>query len=374
MVYGEGTVRWSEKRQRWVGRYEKRDGRAKRVRGWVSARTEAECRAKLAKARSRSGTLPAADDRMRFDAFLQMWLREHVNTTVRARTADNYRSQVEHHIAPALGGHKLLELRAPHVLAYRNAKMAEGLSPRSVSHHLTTIRAALAQAERWGMVERNVASLVPGPHVPSGDTKPLSTAQARAFLAHVEGDAWEAIYIAALYLGMRQGEILGLRWRDVSEGSLIVRKSLVWLNGEPHLEDPKTERSHRTLTLPAVLSAALRRRDLAQKRERLASGKWSPQFDKGLDFVFTTPNGYALERTLITRAFQRHLAAAGLPKVPFHSTRHTATSWMLELGMTMREVADVLGHSKPSMTADVYSHLGTSASERAARLFDEVVG
>ena len=402
--YGLGTVFYRADRKRWIGMFEVHDGSQRRKRRTVSAKTEAECWRKLREIRRISATLPAYDERMRLDRFMAMWLEDHVLGSVRPRTADNYRSQVEHHINPALGGHKLVGLRAPHVLRWRNDMLARGDHPRSVSHRMACLRAALSWAVQLEMIERNVASLVPGPSVSQGDAKPLTVEQGRAFLTAVKGDPWEAIYVLALTLGMRQAEILGLRWQDVrlgdalpgrsGDGMLVsgllssgaeagrivseaptatIRKALVWLRGKPTLEDPKTERSRRTLSLPVRAVSALRDRQKAQRLQRLASGKWSPHFDKGYDFVFADPDGYPIERTQITRAFQRHLAAAGLPRVSFHSTRHTAVDWMTELGMTMREVADVVGHSRPSLTADVYSSLGNAATVKVARLFDEAL-
>jgi integrase len=405
MGYGDGTHWYDPKRDRWIGRYERHDGRARRQRGQVSARTEAEVLRKLAAARRTSATLPGHDERLRLDSYLRRWLDE-MTPTVRARTADGHRSRIETHIIPRLGGHKLSNLRAVHIADFRDDLLAAGLSPRTVNHNLTTLRYALAKAVEWRMVDRNEGTFVSGPHVPQGDRKPLSTAQARTLMATVKGDPWEAIYLLAVTLGMRQAEILGLRWSDVglavqegglgrplrglpredagrgmavslpdtgTPGSLEVRKTLTWLHGRATLEDPKTERSHRTLTLPRRVAEAIEQRRLVQRDQRLGNTAWNPHWTEGWDLVFTTANGYAIERTSVTRAFQRHLREVKLPIVPFHSLRHTATGWLLELGLSMREVADILGHSKPSQTSDTYSHLGGTAAPRAAKLLDEVM-
>jgi integrase len=355
------------------------------------------------------------DERLRLDTFLRRWLDE-MTPTVRVRTADGHRSRIETHIIPRLGGHKLHQLRAVHIADFRDDLLASGLAPRTVNHNLTTLRYALGKAVEWRMVDRNEGSFVSGPHVPQGDRKPLSTAQARTFLSAVKGDRWEAIYLLAVTLGMRQAEILGLRWSDVAGldhgrlsdlsrevvgpvvgpgrhhrthhgeerqdrgtrgvsrlASIEVRKTLTWLHGRATLDDPKTERSHRTLTLPRTVAEALERRGREQREDRLGNTAWNPLWTTGYDLVFTDPDGYAIERTSVTRAFQRHLAAAGLPMVPFHGLRHVAASWMLELGMSMREIADVLGHSKPSLTSDTYTHLNVTASSKAARLLDEAL-
>lgn len=370
--YGTGTVFWHERRQKWVGQWSVHDGTERRKRRTVSAATEAECWRKLNKARSTSAALPGADERLTVGTFLRQWLRDTVTPSVRARTADNYRSMIDTHIAPSLGGHKLSRLSVLDVERYRNAKLAEGLSPRSVSHHLATLRAALGKAEAWGMVTRNVAALVRGPSVTAADIRPLTTAQGRALLDAVAGDRWEAVYSLALLTGMRQGEILGLRWGDIDLDArrLTIRKSLVWLHGKPLLEDPKTDRSRRSLRLPLRTVAALRWRQGAQEADRATceaarAGHWHD-----VDLVFSDEHGDAVRRDIITREFQRHLKAASLPHQRFHDLRHATVGILLELGMTMREIADVLGHAKPSMTSDVYSHLEVDATDRAADLMD----
>lgn len=368
VTYGDGTVRYNAKRRRWIGRYEKHTGRAIRQRGWVSGETEAECRRKLREAIRTSRDLPAFDARLRLDTFLERWL-EDMETTVRARTADNHASRIRHHIAPRLGGHRLVDLRAAHITAFRD-ELAASLSPRSVNHVLSTLRYALGRAVEWQMVPRNEAAFVRGLHVPERDGQPLTTAEARRLMVQVEGDPWEGMYVLAATLGLRQSEILGLRWRDLRDGRLEVRKTLTWHRGVATLEDPKTERSHRTLTLPLQARAILARRRTEQAADREAAAQWNPLFDKGYDLVFTATDGYPIERTAVTRALARHLEAAGLPKVRFHDLRHTATAWLLELGLSMREVADVLGHSRPSITADVYSHLGGTAAPKAAAALD----
>ena len=389
MTYGDGTLWFDPKRKRWIGRYERHTGRARRQRGQVSAKphpahlekpdptcracqaAEAECRKKLRAALRTSADLPAYDGRMRLDGFLRHWLDEHVVSTVRARTAATYRTQVERQLIPELGGHPLSGLRSGHILAWRNSELARGRHPRSVSHDLTVLRAALQQAVRWEMIATNPAALVPGPHVPGGDQKPLTWSQAETLLRAVGEDPLRALYLLAARYGMRQGEVLGLRWRDVAEDRLVISRSLVWLYGRATLEEPKTDRSHRTVRLDSDTRAALEDRRRDQGKQMLRAGEqWSPLWRGDYDLVFTDDLGYAIERTVITRAFQRYLKAAELPKVTFHSLRATAVTHLHDSGMSMREIADVVGHSRPSETADTYTYLEESAAVKAAALFE----
>jgi integrase len=365
MGYGDGTAWYDPKRQRWIGRYERHTGRARRQRGQVSAKTEAECRRKMVKAMATSRVLPAYDARIRLDTFLRAWLADHVTSTVRARTADNYRSQVERHIIPALGGHKLVDVRPADILAYRNDRLVEGLSPRTVSHHLKAIRAALTYAMREGYVDRNVASLVPGPHIPTTDVRPLTLAQAFTLLDQVKGDPYEAVYVLAVTLGMRQGEILGLTWGDVDGDRLTIRKSLVWLHGRATLEDTKTDSSRRTLTLPRRAVEALERHLHRQGEDRAISKEWNPKWDAA-PLVFTDRDGYAVERTVITRALYRHLDAAGLPRVTFHQLRHGLVGIAKQdFGIATEDISGIVGHSSKAETTDTYMHLDDRSAELA---------
>lgn len=370
-MWGEGTVFWREDRKRWMGEWAIHDGSGRRRRKTITlhARTEKAAKRELEKRRSTYDALPAYDERLRLDAFLARWLAD-VATTIKPRTLDYYRSVVDTHLAPRMGGHTLAGLRAAHIADYRKAALADGAAPRSVSHHLAVLRAALAQAERWGLVQRNEAKLVKGPRIPRRDVTTLDSAQTRALLDAVKDDPLEAVYVLAALTGMRQGEILGLRWSDVQEGRLTIRASLTWLNGAAILDDAKTAGSHRTLTLPARAAAALARRRVTQADDMAASRHWNPAWDKGYNLVFTDPDGYAVERTLVTRALYRHLTAAGLPRVTFHQLRHGYVGIMRELGMSTDDISGILGHASAVETRETYMHLDRDVSSRAAALLD----
>ena len=270
--------------------------------------------------------------------------------------------------APALGGYALDALRPAHVQAFLNAQRRR-YSPRTVAHQLACLRTALQSAVREGSVTRNVGSLVRGPHIPHSEVRPLSQAEAAQFLAHVRGDSSEALYVLALHTGMRQGELLGLRWEDVDlpGAQLHVRKALVV--GGRYLDDVKTERSRRTVDLSPAVVASLREHLRRQMVERENNPKRKEQ-----GFVFAGPLGSPLEATSVTRRFQSLLAEAGLPRQRFHDLRHAAASIMLANGVLMRQVADILGHSTPTVTANVYSHLGSDAGKDVAERMERALG
>lgn len=370
---GSGTDPfWRVDRQRWVAAFEIHDGSNRRRRKWVSGKTEAECRAALRKAQSTLADLPTLDERVTVGAFLERWLTDAVAPSVRPRTYAYYRSMIAHHITPGLGSIKLARLTAPDIQRYLNGRRAKGLSAQSVAHHLACLRTALGQAVRWRLIPRNEATFVTPPHITRTDRTPLTVDQVRAFLEHVEGTPWEAIYALALGCGMRQSEILGLRWQhvDLVAGEVHIDKVLVWLDQTPYLEDPKNKSSRRTVTLPSFALTALRARQATQRLDRVGNPRWVDR-----DLVFTTTDGDPLRRDLVTREFQRQLVAAGLPHQRFHDMRHAAVTILHGggQGLSLQAIGVSLGHSRPSETADRYAHLVADASRNAAETMDQVL-
>jgi integrase len=197
---------------------------------------------------------------------------------------------------------------------------------------------------------------------------PLTPEQARLFLGSVRGDRLEALYTVGLALGLRQGEILGLRWSDVDldGGELRVAQALQRVNGRLQFVEPKSITSRRTVRLPNTVIRALRSHRVRQLEERLlAPDRWEKS-----DLVFTTSFGSPLDGRSVTRRFQAALEKAGLPRLRFHDLRHTAASIMLAQGISPRVVMETLGHSQISLTMNTYSHVMPSLKRDAAERMD----
>jgi len=198
----------------------------------------------------------------------------------------------------------------------------------------------------------------------------LTLAQVATFLDSVESDRLAALYKVAIGLGLRQGELLALRWSDVNldAGTLKVRNTRNLITGE--LAEPKTDSSRRTLRLGAELTAALRSHKARQSEERLAAGrKWHDE-----DYVFTSPTGHALDSANVRHSFQAALARAELPHQRFHDMRHACATLRLEQGEELAIVSKILGHASLSTTADIYGHLTDAMLERAAARTDAIIG
>ena len=306
--------------------------------------------------------------------FLENWLREVVRVTVRPRTWVSYQSIVRVHLRPGLGAFGLATLSPADVQAFLNAKAAAGLSPRTVGYLRGVLRGALGHAERTDLVSRNVARLARPPRIPRRRVSPLTVEEVRTFLAAITGDRLEALYLVALGVGLRQGEILGLRWSDVDlvAGTLTVRHALARIEGHLVLVEPKSATSRRVVPLPGFVRDALVADRLRQTSEALPLRPAPP--DPFADLVFTTTHGTPLDGITITRRFQRILAGAGLPRQRFHDLRHACASLLLAQGVPARVVMETLGHSEISLTLNTYSHAMPSLGREAADRMDQLLG
>jgi integrase len=237
------------------------------------------------------------------------------------------------------------QLNPQQVQAILNRHLAGGhLARRSVAYIRIVLRAALNRARKWNLVVRNAAELVKSPRLQRFEIQPLSPPQARTLLDSAKGNRLEALYAVALACGLRMGEILGLRWNsiDFERGQLAVEHALHRQKGKGLvLTETKTDRSRRTIALPAPLIAALRAHRVRQLQEQLVAGShWQ---ERG--FVFTSGVGSGLEPRNLHRAFKAMLTKAGPPDIRFHDLRHNAASLMLAQGVPLRVVMEVLGHS-----------------------------
>jgi len=366
---GEGSI-YRRRNGTWSAIASLPDGRRKHVYG----RTREEVRRKLSEILHslEHGTFTDARGRTVGD-FLNQWLVEVARPRVRDWTYTGYEVHIRRHINPAIGGIPLERLTPQNIQAFLNQKLRIGLKPKTVRYIRGTLRTALNEAVRWGLVPRNAAALVDGPRVARYPIHPFTPDEARAFLKTVKGDRLEALYSVALTMGLRQGEALALTWEDIDLklGYMRISKQLQRIHGSPQFVEPKTERSRRTLAMPPMITQALRDHALRQNQERFHAGeRW---VEHGL--VFTTPIGTPLDGTAVTKAFHRALETAGLPQRRFHDLRHSCATLLMVQGVSPRVVMDLLGHSQIGLTMNTYSHvipdLRRDAADRMQQLLED---
>lgn len=305
--------------------------------------------------------------------YLDWWMADIVTPKLAPKTIKAYRDVVRLHLNPALGHIELGKLTPQAVTTMLRNKERAGLSPRSVAMIREVLRGALNVAIKMQMVERNAAALAESPRQVTAERRMLTPNEAKGLLAVVDKDRLAALYRLALTLGMRQAEILGLRWQDVDldAGILRVRQTLQRIGSETIVKEPKTSRGRRTLALSPSLTAALvAHRDRQEFERKRAGSLWQ---ESGL--VFTSIVGSALDARNLTREFKRHLVAAGLPEsLRFYDMRHAAASLLVADGLPITAVSAMLGHALTSTTLNTYAHVLPGSDRLTAEAMERLLG
>jgi integrase len=232
-------------------------------------------------------------------------------------------------------------------------KLDAGLAPRTVQYIHTTLHKALKDAVADGLISRNVTEGIKAPRPKKKEVNALSVDQALAFLSAIRGDRFEALYVVAVHCGLREGELLGLRWEDIDleAKTLAVRRTLSETKSGHILEAPKNAKG-RNVRLTNGAGEALKRHRAAQNEERLRLGAlWQDQ-----DLVFPSQRGTTMSaKNLTARSFKPILRRAGLPNIRLHDLRHTCATLLLSKGVHPKLVQELLGHATISITLDTYS-------------------
>jgi len=357
-----------------------------RVQRWRSGfATKREAEAELTKILNTLQTgeyvKPTAET---FGVFLDEWL-ETVKSSLRPTTWSSYRMIVNAHLKPRLGTVPLQRLTAPQLnRAYadmlekgrRNRRdtknVAAGLSPRTVRYAHTIARKALSDAVGWNLIPRNVADAANPPKKAKGSKKTWTAEQLRALLEHVRDDRLYAALLLAATTGCRRGELLAVSWDDVDldAAKFHIRRTLVSSDYRVVVSEPKTDRGRRTIALDPATVEALREHQTRQLDERIALGEgWANESN----LIFTRADGSPIHPQAFSEAFERHAAAAKLPKLSLHGLRHTHATLALRAGVHPKVVSERLGHASVAFTMDVYTDALPDLQEGAAALVAALV-
>jgi integrase len=268
------------------------------------------------------------------------------------------------------GGLRLSTLSANHIQQVVNRFRERGLSPRTVRMYHGLIRGCLARAERLGKVARNVAQLVELPPQTRTERLFLTAEQAERLLQTGVDDRFYALFALLTLTGLRPGEACALRWDDIDNRALRVRRAIVWLpNSAPIFAETNTRRS-RVVTLGERVLGILKRQRAKQAEWRLKMG--AAYEDQGLIFCNETGGPLHL-RNVDSRHFKPLLRQAGLPKIRLYDLRHTHATLLLAAGEHPKVVQERLGHATITLTLDTYSHVVPGMQERAAERLDSLL-
>ncbi|WP_211210872.1 tyrosine-type recombinase/integrase [Sporichthya polymorpha] len=345
----------------------------KRRRPIVTGATKAEVVAKLRQLRGAQdkGVDIAAPPRT-LAAWLDEWMTDiKALDGTRPSTLDRYRIAIDSHIKPGLGQIRLDKLRPRDVQLFLAAR-AEVVAPATVVKIHAVLRSALSDAERLDLIARNAAKAARSPSLAKPERRVLTVEEAKRLLTAAASNRLEGVLVVALTLGLRRGEILGLRWSDVDLDNRVlhVRQAVQRAGGSLRIVEPKTHRSRRVLPIPAVAVPAFERQRARQAAERLAAGPaWQ---DNGL--VFASTLGTPMEPRNVNRRFELLRASADLDWLRMHDLRHACATFLIAHGVDHRTVMEVLGHSTIRLTMDTYTHVLDERLRAAAEAMDRALG
>jgi integrase len=365
---GEGSIS-QHPDGRWWARVTLPNGKRKAFYG--KSRKEVQQKLTAALSDQQKG-LPIVGERQTVAEYLAWWLETSKRPRLRPRTWERYVTLVRLHVVPHVGGVALGRLTPQQLADMYRKLLAAGLSKRTVQFVHAVLHGALKQAVRLELVARNPADAVDAPRPERREMHALTAEQARMLLDAVRGDRLEAFYVLAVSTGMRLGELLGLRWRDLDldAGRLHVRSTLQRVNSQWLFAEPKTQQSRRSISLSAVAVAALR----AHRARQLETVRELGPAWISYDLVFCGPTGEPLHATNFGKQyFHSLLKRAGLPRIRPHDLRHTTASILLAGNVHPKYVQDLLGHSQISMTLDTYSHITQNMQEQVAAHMDAVL-
>jgi integrase len=310
------------------------------------------------------------------EAWLNHWLENIAAPGLRESSLDAYRVAVRRHLIPGVGAHRLDRLEPEHLEKLYTTMMKNGSKPGTAHQAHRTIRTALGEAERRGHISRNPAALAKAPRLTDEEIEPYTVEEVRRLLVEAGKRRNSTRWAVALALGLRQGEVLGLKWADVDldNGTIRVRRGRLrpkYQHGcggkcgkdkagycpkrekaNSDTADTKSKAGRRTVGLPPELIGLLRAHREEQNQEKAAARQlWQ---DGG--WVFATPTGRPVNPNTDYHEWKRLLDRAGLRDGRLHDARHTAATVLLILGVAERAVMGVMGWATTGMAAR-YQHM-----------------
>jgi integrase len=306
--------------------------------------------------------------------FLDDWLKSKIKKdNLSPTTVDGYKNIIFKHLIPTIGKLKLQDIKPYNLQKYFDVKN-EILSARTLANHKRVLSSALIYALDMDLIEKNPLPKVKLPRQQKEETRILNIDECNLLLEKVKSNLTLKIPVMlALLLGLRRGEVLGLSWDavDLDNKTISVVQNLEYVDGKYYFKDPKTLKSKRTISIPKSLVALLREHYKWQCEVKVRSkNTWGT--DQNL-VCTRKKNGLPMTPHVLSDMFNKYLKRNNLPHVRFHDLRHTNASLMLASGVSSKVAGNRLGHSKVSITLDLYSHVMESVDIEAAEKIDMII-
>jgi len=301
---------------------------------------------------------------------LNQFLQGYVKTKCSRKTQDGYQMIAERHLIPVLG-HTLLKQLTPQAIQTYYGQACEKLSARTVHKHHRLLKQSLKYGVRQGYLGRNPCDLVDPPSWKGKPMRTLTPEESKNLLGVASTSRFYPVIYTAISSGLRQAELLGLRWRDIDLDlqSISVCQVLYKHRGICEFKEPKTSHSKRRVSMTAKLADYLSE----YKGERESLSLHLGHLLKPDDLVFSNTEGDPIDPSVLSHTFAKIVKQTGLKNVRFHDLRHTFASLMLLRGAKPKVISEALGHASVAFTMDTYSHIIEGMQSEAMALLDEVL-
>ncbi|WP_418957564.1 tyrosine-type recombinase/integrase [Streptomyces tritici] len=341
-----------------------------RARKFAYGKTWAECDAKRRALLDKVDQgVPVPTKSAKLSEWLPYWLDNVIKPRRKLSTYDKYEAHVRLYLVPLIGSKRLESLGVADVRRFL-VQLEKKTTAATAKESHRVLRTALSAACREELITRNVATLVEPPRAKARELQPWSLDETLDFLAAARRDPLYAAFVLAIAMGLRRGELIGLRWvdLDLDHRVLYIRQQTQRRRGVLYDDDPKGRR-RRAVPLPAMCIAPLRWHRMRQNEQRTKAGE---RWHEG-GYVFTTRTGRPVEPRNVYRSFTRVADSAGLRVIRLHDARHGCATLLTAAGVAPRVVMEILGHSQISITMDVYTHVVQDTQREAISHMDRLL-
>ncbi|MGG4031905.1 site-specific integrase [Bacillus subtilis] len=300
--------------------------------------------------------------------YAEKWLR---TIKVEEQTLSSYESYFRNQITPALGALKLNEITKSDIEKLVSNMLEDDLSAKTIRKAVVIIKASLEKAVDDGLIGSNPANKVALPKLKDTEFNVWTQEQIEVFLEAAKSDRLFTLFRLALMTGMRRGELLGLRWKDIrfDLNTLTIQQTLS-VDGKKILKGTKSRAGRRTINVDKTTIEALQKLKQRVEEEKRRFGEGYPDYD----LVFCTKYGTPLAPPNVRRTFKQISEKANLPSIRFHDLRHTHATLLLEKRIPVKVISERLGHSSVNVTLNVYAHVLPHMQTEVVDMLDKAFG
>ena len=352
------------------------NGKRKRIyETFNGSKKEAKARESEIKNQVKSG-LYVDNNNLTYEMFINKWLKDYAEPTLAPKTLSVYKARTND-IIKQLGSIKIKNLRPLHLIEFynhlRDREKPKKLSPKTIRHYYMLNNTILNHAIKWQIITNNPNEKIDRPKVYKKEAQYYDVEQTKSLLKCLEKEnpKYRALILLTLDTGARRGEITGLEWSDIDfeKGIVTINKTTQYVDNKIIEKLPKNESSRRKVYITKVTIEALKQHKIELDSLKKKTGnKW-----KDSNKVFTSNEGGLIHPDTASKIFGKILKKYNLPKISFHSLRHTSVSLLIASGIHTQVISKRVGHSSASTTQNIYSHVFESVASEVTDKMNDIL-